>query len=73
MERRLTFAARRYIDCDRADQLPATNPDVPAQNTIPRRKAQAWCRGLRNLAEDARAQGRITMTDEHAFGAAISP
>jgi len=64
-KRRLEFATRQYIDAIAPTNFAGTNPDVLAQAI--RTEGASLVQGLRNLAEDAQ-KGRITMTDERAFG-----
>jgi polyhydroxyalkanoate synthase len=63
--RRWQFALRHWLDAIAPSNFPATNPEVIARAL--ETGGASLVAGLQNLAADA-ARGRITMTDESAFG-----
>jgi polyhydroxyalkanoate synthase len=64
-KRRLQFALHQYVDAIAPTNYPATNPEV-LERAIATEGA-SLVQGLRNLAQDMQ-KGRITMSDETAFG-----
>jgi polyhydroxyalkanoate synthase len=64
-KRRLQFATRQYIDALAPTNFPATNPEV-LQRAVETEGA-SLLQGFSNLLHDA-GKGRITMSDETAFG-----
>ena len=63
--RRLMFLTRQYVDALAPTNFMATNPEV--QKRALATDGASLVQGLANLAGDAR-RGRITMSDERAFG-----
>jgi polyhydroxyalkanoate synthase len=64
-KQRLEFAIRQFVDAIAPTNFPATNPDVLERAV--RTEGASVFEGLRNLAADL-SKGRITMSDESAFG-----
>ncbi|HEY3179554.1 MAG TPA: class I poly(R)-hydroxyalkanoic acid synthase [Casimicrobiaceae bacterium] len=64
-KRRLEFATRQYIDAIAPTNYPATNPEV--MQRAMETDGASLLKGFANLIGDAR-KGRITMSDERAFG-----
>ena len=62
---RLQFATRQYVDAIAPTNFPATNPEVLERAL--ETEGQSLVQGWTNLVTDA-TRGRITMTDEAAFG-----
>jgi len=64
-KRRLEFSVRQFVDAIAPTNFPATNPDV--LNRALETDGASVVAGLHNFADDI-GKGRITMSDESAFG-----
>jgi polyhydroxyalkanoate synthase subunit PhaC len=64
-KQRLEFSVRQFVDAIAPTNFPATNPDVLARAI--ETQGASVVEGFRNFAGDV-ARGRITMSDESAFG-----
>ena len=64
-KRRFEFSMRQFVDAIAPTNFPATNPDVLERAVAT--EGASVLEGFRHFAEDVR-KGRITMSDEAAFG-----